>query len=276
MILISYKDFNTLYQDVVRSVFEHWSPQMQKEIAIHCYSWGPGRFDFRNYLQLSSIRFYKAYRSFAGRGSSQKVCDVGGFWGVFPLILKALGYDVIMTESLRYYGGSFDSLFKYITDNGVTILDYDPFQPEASLQDHFDVVTIMAVLEHYPHSLRTFMKNIAAMMKLDGRVYIEVPNLVYWPKRINFLLGRTPQPPIKEIFYSEVPFIGHHHEFTISELRDLAVLSNLEIISESYYNYSQKGNRLMRLLRHPFSTLVFSIVPSARECLAIMCSKKRA
>jgi 2-polyprenyl-3-methyl-5-hydroxy-6-metoxy-1,4-benzoquinol methylase len=272
---VSFQAFNEIYQDAVSSVFEYWSPQMQKEIAIHCYGWRPGCFDFRNYLQLSSIRFYKAYYSFAGQGTKQTICDVGGFWGVFPLTLKALGYDVTMTESLRYYGDSFTSLFKYITDNGVTVLDYDPFNPEASIHDRFDVITIMAVLEHYPHSLKIFMKNITSLMNLDDRVYIEVPNLAYLPKRINFLLGKTPQTPIKEIFHSEVPYIGHHHEFTISELRDLAALSDLEIIDESYYNYSQHGNRLMWLLRRPFYTFAFSIIPSVRECLAIMCRKKQ-
>ena len=121
----------------------------------------------------------------------------------------------------------------------MTILDYDPFLPEASLSERFDVITVMAVLEHYPHSLKTFMTNIRSLTQPDGRLYIEVPNIAYWPKRTALLFGRTPLAQLTDIFHSEVPFIGHHHEFTIAELRDLVRLSGLSIVYEDYYNYTR-------------------------------------
>ena len=71
---------------------------MQVEIAAHNYGWNPGLLDVKIYLQASSVRFYKAYQSFVGRGDVQTVCDVGGFWGVFSITLKELGYDVDVTS----------------------------------------------------------------------------------------------------------------------------------------------------------------------------------
>jgi 2-polyprenyl-3-methyl-5-hydroxy-6-metoxy-1,4-benzoquinol methylase len=272
---ISFPEFDVVYQDAVRVVFEHWTEPMQTELARHCHAWGPGRSDFRNYLEVSSIRFYKAYRAIATNEGNLRICDVGGFWGVFPLTLKKLGYDVSMTESLQYYGDSFDGLFECILNEGVTILDYDPFDHEASLGERFDVLTIMAVLEHYPHSLKTFMRNIRSLMLPNGRLFIEVPNIAYWPKRIELLFGRTPLAQLTDIFDSEVPFIGHHHEFTIAELRDLVKLSGFKIIYEDYYNYTLAGSvRLRTRLRSPLMFLAFPLFKETRECLAVYCRQE--
>jgi hypothetical protein len=77
--LISFKEFDSVYQDSVRDVFKHWTVEMQSAIAVHCHSWSPGLFDFKNYLGASSIRFYKAYRSIAAScGAPCSAYDVGG------------------------------------------------------------------------------------------------------------------------------------------------------------------------------------------------------
>jgi 2-polyprenyl-3-methyl-5-hydroxy-6-metoxy-1,4-benzoquinol methylase len=272
MKLLSYENFDEIYQESVSTVFAHWTAEMQAELAVHCHSWGPGLFDFKNYLAASARRFYKAYRAFACVDEKQRVCDVGGFWGVFPLTLKKIGYEVAMTESLQYYGESFKALFKCIAENGVEIFDYDPFEPDATLPQKFDVVTVLAVLEHYPHSLKNFMSNTRALVVPSGLLYIEVPNIAYWPKRVALMRGQTPHAQASEIFLSDVPFIGHHHEFTIKELRDLARLSGLSILKEDFYNYTPGALPGFKMLvRSPFQFLAFSFVKQARECIAILC-----
>ena len=42
--------------------------------------------------------------------------------------------------------------------------------------------------------------------------------------------GPVPFREFKEIYDSEILFIGHHHEYTLGELRALARLSCLEIV----------------------------------------------
>ena len=271
MTLLPFARFDEIYQDSVATVFEHWTPDMQTILAAHCHSWKPGLFDFRNYLQASSIRFYKAYCSLWGGSIDQTICDVGGFWGVFPLTLKKIGYSVSMTESLQYYGESFKDLFSCIADNDIEVFDYDPFVAGASLPTRFDFVTVMAVIEHYPHSLRHFMENIRSLINPNGRIYIEVPNIAYWPKRVGLLKGQTPHAQLKEVFLSEVPFIGHHHELTITELRDLMALSGLSVLHEDFYNYTPGSLRnLKMLLRSPIQFLAFTVAKETRECLAIL------
>jgi len=271
---MKYKEFDIIYQKVLDEIYEYWTPEMQKELSIHNYAWSTEIFDFKSYLQRSSIRFFKAYQTFADKGLDQKICDVGGFWGVFPLTLKELGFNVTMTESLQYYSESFNKLFKFIKTKDVNVVDFDPFQKKATNPDSFDVVTVMAVLEHYPHSLKYFMENTKSMVAPDGLLYLEVPNIAYWPKRIKHLLGGTPLMNVEVIYKSDIPFIGHHHEFTMGELKQLTELSKLEIVDEIYYNYSPQKSIARKIIWGIMENMINPILPDTCECIAIACKKK--
>lgn len=295
--MISLAEFDQIYQASVRAVFAHWTREMQERLAAHCYGWHPARFDFADYLQASSARFYRAYQRIAERAenptgklesvksttnesvsavSDISICDVGGMWGVFPLTLARLGFEVTMTEALKYYGASFDALFETVAAGGVRIVDFDPFDENAApLSKQFDFVSVMAVLEHYPHSLKTFMSRATELLKPRGALYLEVPNVAYFPKRLALLRGRTPLVPVADIYRSETPFIGHHHEFTIAELRELARLSGLRVVREDFYNYSL-GDRIKArpFVRHPHWFLAFSLLKDSRECLAVVCERE--
>ena len=273
---LTFGEFNNIYRDVVGAVLKYWTPQMQEELSKHNIGWVNGSTDFSQYLKCSTIRFYKAYRAFVcARG--QSLCDIGGFLGVFTITLKRLGVeDVYMTESLQYYSNAFDDLFGYIREKGVAIIDFDPFTEHVVLPGRFDMVTAMAVIEHYPHSLKTFMSNLKTMLKENGRLYIEVPNIAYWPKRIQMFKGKTPLVNISDVYNSDTPFIGHHHEFTISELRDLAKLSGLDVTAENFYNYSPGGLLMPKsVVRNPLSFIAYIFLKDARECIAVLCEKEK-
>src|SRR3954451_6193497 len=131
---LSFTEFDRAYQQCVAEIWPHWNEEMQLQISRHCAAWAPGRIDFLEYLQLSSIRFYKAFCHLAESGG-RSLCDIGGFWGIWPMTAKRLGFEVAMTESLRFYGRSFDPLFDQIRKGGVEIYDYDPFLPGQGLSD---------------------------------------------------------------------------------------------------------------------------------------------
>ncbi|MFN0277988.1 MAG: methyltransferase domain-containing protein [Pyrinomonadaceae bacterium] len=272
---LSFVEFDTVYQSSVAEIWPHWNETMQAEIARHCVAWSPGRMDFLSYLQLSSIRFYNAYCALIETGS-KSLCDVGGYWGVWPVTARKLGFDVAMTETLKFYGESFTPLFDHLQQSGVQIADYDPFTRDAEMPRRFDLVTVMAILEHYPHSLKTLIENVKNLTTEKGHLYFEAPNIAYWPKRIDLLRGKTPLAQLADIYRSEEPFIGHHHEFTIEEMRDLASLSGLNIISENFYNYSWAGaNQLKLLIRYPVMSLAFMLSKTSRECIAVLCEIKK-
>jgi len=249
---------------------------MQDTLAQHCRSWSSDSFDFRQYLKQSAKRFYLAYQQLGNRPDASSVCDVGGFWGVFAITLTELGYQVTMTEALQYYDGCFDSLFAAIRASGVSILDCDMFAPETQLEDQFDFVSIMAVMEHYPHSLKSFMNNIAALLHTQSLLYLEVPNIAYWHKRLRLLRGQTPLADICDIYESATPFIGHHHEFTMHELEQLVEISGLQVLDRNCFNYSQSMSFAQHVLTAPIEAFAYLLVPHSREVLSVLCEKPAA
>lgn len=268
---LPYSEFSEVYREVVADMWPHWNTEMQTEIARHCHGWRPGASDFKLYLEASVVRFYQAYQALRP-SAEQTVCDVGGFWGVWALTLRALGHDVSMTETLRYYAGSFDPLFDHIREKGVVVYDLDPFDKDVELPRTFDLVSVMAVIEHYPHSLRTFMHNIKSLVTAGGRVYLEVPNIAYLPRRIGLLAGRTPLAEMGDIYHSEVPFIGHHHEFTIAELRQLARLSGFAVLEEYFLNYTPGTAGGLRSVLRMAAKLPFWLFKETREVISILCT----
>ena len=275
MTQLSFSEFDKVYQSSVDEIWPHWNEEMQSEIARHCIAWSPGRMDFLGYLRLSSVRFYKAYCSLV-ETKSRSLCDVGGFWGVWPMTAKKLGFEVAMTETLKFYGESFTPLFQQIKQCGVEIFDYDPFDKDSVLPKKFDLVTVMAVLEHYPHSLKRLIENLKLLAVESGNIFFEAPNIAYWPKRFALLRGQTPLAQLADIYQSETPFIGHHHEFTLAEIRDLARLSGLKIVSEDFYNYSlADANKLKLLIRYPAMSFAFAVSKTSRECIAVLCKVQK-
>lgn len=275
----SFEEFEKVYLDVVEGVLVHYTPEMQQEMSQHCIDWGPEYFDFSVYLKSSAKRYYLAYEAFMS-AESKTICDVGGFWGVFPITLVKLGFEVAMTEALKYYSSAFDDLFAYIRTQGVEIIDFDPFEEEAStLNKTFDAISLMAVLEHYPHSPAFVMDNIKAMLKSEGVLFVEVPNIAYWPKRWAFLFGKSPLVSMTSKYHSKTPFIGHHHEYSHEHLCELMQLAGFKVVSEHFLNYTrlvpQTAKSWVRSILDGqiFFFLITKTFPKTREVLYIACKK---
>ena len=271
---VSVADFRGLYRSCTQDVLRFLGSEMQAEIAAHNAGWSAEKTDFPAYLEASWIRYYRIYLRLAASPQLRSVCDVGGFWGAFPIVLRELGYDVTMTETLEFYSDTFNGLFDHIRSRGVKIIDHDPFDKDAPPPGSFDLVTVMAVLEHYPHSLATFMENMRGLLSRSGMLYLEVPNVAFWSKRVGLLLGRTPLAPVGDIFASRVPFIGHHHEFTLRELRELADLSGFAVVAEETFNYSPRFELSpANFFRYPIRSTAFLLRPDCRELLGIVCRR---
>jgi hypothetical protein len=269
--MVEFKAFDQVYQAAAAEALALWTPEMQGLIARHNAGWSVGRTDFGVYLRASAGRYFRAYQALASRGALS-VCDVGGFWGVWPVTLARLGLRVAMTEARAYYGPAFDPLFALAKAAGVLVHDYDPFGPEPFGPDRFAAVTSMAVLEHYPYSLKRRLAHMTGMLEPGGLLYVEVPNLAYWPKRWGLLRGRTPLPPMVDVWESAEPYTGHHREFVRGDLRELARLAGLTILAEDSYNLSDCRS----VWDAPLTRLAYRYLPNAREILTMLCAVRSA
>lgn len=279
---VDYAGFEEVYLQVVEDLMTSWDAGMQEEIASHNVGWSPGSTDFVEYLRCSCLRYYKAYCALR-RAGAQSVCDVGGFLGVFPVTLGRLGFQAAMTEARAYYSNAFDRLFETIAAEGVEIIDVELFaEPIRDSGGQFDAVTLMAVLEHYPHSHRQAMENVRSLLRGAGSLYVEVPNIAYWPKRWGMLRGRTPLVSIDSKYRSAVPFIGHHHEFTVADLDELVRLSGFRALQWWKFNYSRPRIDTLRKLRwrlmpegwgENIASVIYHLFPNTRECISALCVK---
>lgn len=262
------------YREAVQEILPFVTPEVQDLMARHQCAWGAGRFDFGEYLQRSEIRFAEAIKLMNIRtDAAHELIDVGGFWGAFPLSLVRCGCHASMTEAMQYYDSSFSPLFDWLQSEGVDIIDFDPFAtPEsddwrAPPVKKYRVATVMAVLEHYPHSLKTFFHNLRDLIRSgDGHACIEVPNIAYWSHRIDLLMGRSPLPSAVDIHDSATPFLGHHHEYTATEFASLLDHVDFTLDAMRTFNYSSALSWKSWILS-PIRTAVLSLVPSARETM---------
>lgn len=263
--------FQARFQQSVRDVLPFFSKDELRLIARHNPAWGPGRFDLAGYLGASQIRYAQALQLFnAARPAgpapeTTSVLDVGGFMAVFPLTLARCGVSVTLAEKYGYYAGAFDRLAEFLQAEGVAIVDEDFSDSEVDIGARFDLVTNMAVLEHLASSPKQMLANLKQHMKPDGRLLLEVPNLAYWPKRIQLLRGHTIHPDIQTVFDAEIPFIGHHREYTMNDLRVLAQLGGFRLDDLVSFNYTPWLDRSLK--QRLFLIWPTRVFPSCREVL---------
>lgn len=266
--MVSYDEFRSAYIQSCADVKRHWSEALQREMAVHNAGLRPENFDLHNYFQRSISRFYNAYKGIASRQVAS-VCDIGCLGGVFPLTLKRIGFDVAVTEALKFYSSIFLKFLELHDSQGVTIVDYNPFGDEVP-PHQYDAVFCLAVLEHYPHSIKGFARNLNALVRDGGCAYIEVPLITYLFKRIDLLKGISPLATIDLISESETPFTGHHHEYSMAELNFVAKMANLKVAKEFWYSYSADVSGIKKLL----FDLITRYIPTAHEMGAVLCIKQ--
>lgn len=248
---ISKEGFKNIYDSALDETLKivKLDREFREELALH--NWAFLEFDFKDYLEKSWIRYYYAYKMIHEKNpdSNLHILDVGGFFGVFALTLNKIGYVVSISEKYSFYGKKFDKLRGFIESNNVEVLDFD-FVSDTLSSDHkeYDVITCMAMIEHIAHSPKILMNNIKKSLKKGGILILDVPNIAFWGNRLKLLIGRNILPKIEVIYKSKIPFTGHHHEYTIDELRSLAELTDLKLDKLFTFNYARfKGKRILLL-----------------------------
>lgn len=267
--------FQAVYKQSIQDVSPFFGRFELELIAKHNPAWGPDHFDFAAYLEASEVRYLNAIRLFNRHNkiSGQtdiSVLDVGGFMAAFPLALVRSGVQVTLAEKYSYYSGAFNKLEEFLVANGIEVRDEDFSEQAVSARGEFDLVTNMAVLEHLASSPKCMVDNLKNCLKPTGKLILEVPNIAYWPKRIQLLRGQTVHPDFQTLYSAATPFIGHHREYTIDDLKQLASLSQLhmdELISFNYTPWLNSSIKQKLFLKWP--TRVFR---SCREVLMAILS----
>lgn len=266
-------EFRKVYLRCLSYIERYMNSNLIKMMARNNPGYGRQGFDLMKYYKIEWREYYAAYKVvFYTLGEKGKVCDCGGFLGVFALVMAEIGYDVCIIEALKYYGNELDELYSFMKKKKISIIDFDMFDENEYFERDkysFDMVCSMAVIEHYPYTLKHYFNNLKILGK-NGYIYVTAPNIAVLHKRFSFLMGITPLSDIKEIYNASIPYTGHCHEMTMKELETIAKLSGC-IVCRKYFNTSYYySTGIVKVL----FKICHTIFPNVRENLGILLKEK--
>lgn len=267
--MLNKKEFKKIYFNCLKWVANYINSNLIKVFARNNPGYGRNGFNLIKYYQIEWEEYYQAYKVvYKTIGKKGKICDCGGFLGIFALVMSEIGYKVSIVEAMKYYDDVLDGLYEFMRQKGIDIIDFDMFETEEGFESReysFDMVCSMAVIEHYPYSLKHYIDNMKILGK-KGYLYITAPNIAVMHKRILFLHGFTPLSDITEIYNSSIPYTGHCHEMTMVEMEKIAELSDCKVIGKYYntsYYYSRGWRKVLYFICH-------KLFPEVRENLGIL------
>jgi len=211
--------------------------------ALARHSPGLSGFGWDSYITLSAIRMVRvarALRTFVHQGA--RVLDLGSYFGNFALMARNLGYQVDAMDTYRNYSPALDRERSLLETRGIRVIDTSDGPEDISkYSDSFDAVMCLGVIEHIPHTPRELLGSIRKILKSDGYLILDTPNLAYLYRREALMNGLSVYPPIECQYGTEIPFEGHHREYTRREIRWILEKSGFEVVEDDLFNYSIMG-----------------------------------
>jgi 2-polyprenyl-3-methyl-5-hydroxy-6-metoxy-1,4-benzoquinol methylase len=196
---------------------------------------------YGNYLRQSAIRVLRLVEGLRDAGMTHgTVFEVGSLFGQFGSTLARLGYDVTVIDRYRSQNGAFDGYVRYLRDLGVNVVEAER-DNEAELTaalGRYDAVISMAVLEHIPHTPREFLRTLVSHVRPGGWLALDTPNITrYWNRR-NLSSGLSIHQDLKVQFACDVPYEGHHREYTAAEVAWMLEQSGCTDIRTMLFEYN--------------------------------------
>jgi hypothetical protein len=126
-----------------------------------------------------------------------------------------------------------------LAEAGVQFYDFEEVgYGVRGLDTRYDVVLCMGVIEHIPSSPRPLLDTLNRVLRPGGLLVVDTPNLVHLYNRQKFARGETVLAEIEAQYETELPFEGHHREYTIPELVWMLRRIGHSQISVEAFNYS--------------------------------------
>lgn len=197
-------------------------------------------YNWNGYLRCSIARVVRVQRALRLHGTPDaRVLDLGSYFGNFALALALQGYRVDAADGYAGYGDALTPCTALMRASGIAVHESgESGEGLRPLVGQFDAVVCAGVLEHIPHTPRLLLRNVTTLLAPGGLLLLDTPNLAYLYHRLALAEGRSIFTPIETQFYTEIPFEGHHREYTTDEVRWLLEASGHRVVSLETFNYS--------------------------------------
>lgn len=263
------RDQTDAYERAVEFLAPHVTAGICAELGV--LNAGYRTFDFVNYLRLSSRRFLPVFDVAVNPGSW---LEIGCQFPALPITLAQLGFDVTVAEEFEFYPSAMLDLFdKVAAEFGIRFVDANFSAERVDLGDRFDSASLFGVIEHLPYTPRLLLENARRHLVSGGRLFLDVPNVQYAPTFVRYLRGAHVQVDIDVIYDSAIPFVGHHREYTLAELRHVLARAGFSNVDVQTFNYSAEFPLSWRIAVHPWTLLehVLARLPRFRETIWAIC-----
>lgn len=218
-------------------------PLLEK-INFQALEKGQGNFDanyFATYLTQSTVRVFHLAKLLEEKQiKGGQLLDVGSFIGTFSLPLKRLGWDVVAVDRYSSFDNALEPIVNFLKTEGVTVVETEANTEEEDLArlGQFNTVISMAVIEHIPHTPKFFLEKLRGSVSPNGLLALDTPNLTRYWSRIAINNDRPNMQDIQSQYFSEIPFAGHHREYTLNELVWMLSTLGFDDIATKRFDYN--------------------------------------
>lgn len=260
-------------------IFEELAPIIEKldlnVLAKHDAGWT--RYTIENFM-TEKERYRRSYNFISDlinerRQGKLVVLDVGTLIGILPLMLTTtLPVEVHTVENFNFYGEALEVPIRFMESKNIVVHNVDVMDGLPFENNQFDVVLFLAVIEHLPFSPAGILAEMRRVIKTDGYLLLDTPNVASLYKRVQFFWkGNPPYPLLEDFYFSEILFTGHHREYTLDQLRKILQWSGFRIKALDLFNVGDFSRTRMR--SKIIHLLLPKLISSLRNYIWLACEK---
>ncbi len=198
-----------------------------------------------------------------------RILEIGTGLGVFTLACKLVFPDsqLITVDHPCFASEASKALPPILAQHGINFILCDLRDPLPFASGTFDIVLFLAVIEHLPDSPRPQLAEIRRVIKGDGLLILDTPNLGAFERKYNMLFySKGPYFELDHFFHSESPFSGHHREYNLKEIVQLLEWSGFSVDSSCFFDCAP---RRAVCLKSTLAKVLTPLFPSLRHELAV-------
>lgn len=198
------------------------------------------------------------------------VLEIGTNLGVLTLAYSFIfpNHQLVSMDHPFLAQESVKKLFPILRKQGIEMVVCDLDKPFPFNSKSFDLVLFLAVIEHLPNSPRFQLEEILRILKPEGLLILDTPNLGAFERKYNMLIhGKGPYFELEHFFFSESPFSGHHREYNLAEVKQMLEWTGFSVNQAYFFDCAP---RVTKSPKNFLSKMASHYVPRFRHAMAIV------